>query len=82
VLHHLIRGRTNAEIATNLFLAETTVKTPVASVLRKLGLSDRVQVIIYGYEHGLIQPGQQDRRYAVRFHLKRVDVPVDTSLRR
>jgi DNA-binding NarL/FixJ family response regulator len=58
VLHELVRGRSNAEIAAGLYLAETTVKTHVAAILRKLGLRDRIQAVIYGYEHGLIRPGE------------------------
>jgi DNA-binding NarL/FixJ family response regulator len=57
VLRKLVRGRSNAEIAAELYLGETTVKTHVASVLRKLGLRDRAQAVIIGYETGLIRPG-------------------------
>ena len=57
VLVEIIRGRSNAEIGATLFLAETTVKTHVASILRKLRLRDRLQAVIYGYEHGVVRPG-------------------------
>jgi DNA-binding NarL/FixJ family response regulator len=58
VLDLVIRGRSNDEIARYLVVSQSTVKTHVTHVLDKLGLRDRVHAVVYGYEHGLIEPGQ------------------------
>ena len=47
----------SAEIGEQLFLSEATVKTHVGRILAKLDLRDRVQIVVFAYEHGLVTPG-------------------------
>jgi DNA-binding NarL/FixJ family response regulator len=58
VVRLVAQGLSNAEIAAKLFLSEATIKSHVARVLAKLRLRDRVQVVVFAYENGIVRPGR------------------------
>jgi DNA-binding NarL/FixJ family response regulator len=57
VLRMVARGATNSEIAAELYLAETTVKTHIGNIFTKLGVRDRAAAIVFAYDHGVVTPG-------------------------
>jgi len=57
ILKLIAQGRSNAELAQQLYLSEATIKTHVSAILRKLAVRDRVQAVIAAYEAGLVSPG-------------------------
>ncbi|MEV6411398.1 response regulator transcription factor [Kribbella sp. NPDC051718] len=63
ILVWMARGLSNRDLATKLFVSETTVKTHVSSVLSKLGLSSRVQAVVVAYEAGVVRPGEAEVRW-------------------
>jgi DNA-binding NarL/FixJ family response regulator len=59
ILVGLARGRTNRELAGDLFVSEATVKTHVSNLLTKLGVRSRVQAVVLAYETGVVRPGER-----------------------
>jgi DNA-binding NarL/FixJ family response regulator len=57
VLRRVARGASNAEIAAALYVSEATVKSHVGALFTKLGMRDRAALIVYAYDHGVVQPG-------------------------
>jgi DNA-binding NarL/FixJ family response regulator len=61
VFRLIATGKTNTDIAAELIISETTVKTHVTRILMKLGVRDRVQAVVLAYESGIVTPGHQSK---------------------
>ncbi len=59
VVRLVAQGMTNTEIAARLYLSETTIKSHIARTLAKLSLRDRVQIVVFAYEAGIVRPGRK-----------------------
>jgi DNA-binding NarL/FixJ family response regulator len=75
VLRLVARGLSNDEIAVALHVAPSSVKTHVGHVLAKLGISDRVHLVVFAYEHGLVTPGWSEAEYLA----DRSEVPASSA---
>lgn len=58
VLRHVATGRSNNEIATDLYVSEATIKSHITRLLQKFGARDRVQLVVLAYETGFVAPGR------------------------
>jgi DNA-binding NarL/FixJ family response regulator len=63
VLGQLAKGLSNLDIARRLYISEGTTKTHVSNVLTKLGLRDRVQAVIFAYEHNVVAVGDDNSEH-------------------
>jgi NarL family two-component system response regulator LiaR len=61
VLHLIAAGRSNAEIAAALVIGESTVKTHIGNILKKLHLDDRTQAAVYAWKEGIVRRGKSDK---------------------
>ncbi len=75
VFRLLATGMSNNEIASELFIGETTVKTHITRILTKLGVRDRVQAVVLAYETGLVTPKTRGQNQSAGEHRKPHDPP-------